>query len=643
MADPFSIAASAAGIISLGLTVSSGLVKFVQTAQGAPKELETVCNDVYALCGILAALKHTAILPALKNCRNIFESLQDELGRASKQIKVKTRTTKAGLLGYGGDGGEKIVLSMRERAGYFFRRGELDRVRGDLREAKMTLMLAISLAEWKGLNKMVNKAGQREEHSAERAYLLATVVSLDAQLKELQRRQHGSGAPASSNPSPGSPWAHANNTFPVTPPSSSVSGHGSTAGLDKGSAGLFDPTPSDPDPYDSGHEDGIPPSRTFRAWTTTATSESTSLTALGLRCHIEAAHLPREELLAILGRPRAKEGGAGRGSAVSARLRAFNEPVRQMILRHAASLPGARLVGVEGLEDEQGRVVQSVFGDVGVVAPVWVTAHDDADVERGEEVEREVRRRLERMGIGVEVGDDMRRKAQEEKKLETVKREKALRMERESLQEIAYMRKTEGENISLRAGPEVEVVEKSYKEEKAKQSQEARLRLMEEDLAVRRKKQEVNADKLVRLKEEVKLLERRLREAEMRRDVNRAVDIRHGALPDVRFRIQEVEAEMMQDGKVLLELEGRVSEERRREGEKRKGEEKRLVHETEELYKREKSPRPPSHHTSESIRRGGSAKSSDAALQDSEPFEVTLDRDAAEALTKDLIAEWIEG
>lgn len=79
------------------------------------------------------------------------------MGRASKQIKVKTRTTKAGLLGYGGDGGEKIVLSMRERAGYFFRRGELDRVRGDLREAKMTLMLAISLAEWKGLNKMVNK------------------------------------------------------------------------------------------------------------------------------------------------------------------------------------------------------------------------------------------------------------------------------------------------------------------------------------------------------------------------------------------------------------------------------------------------------------------------------------------------------
>ncbi|GME34815.1 hypothetical protein K490DRAFT_58841 [Neofusicoccum parvum] len=620
MADPFSIAASAAGIISLGLTVSSGLVRFVQTAQGAPKELETVCNDVYALCGIL----------------NIFESLQDELGRASKQIKVKTRTTKAGLLGYGGGGGEKIVLSMRERAGYFFRRGELDRVRGDLREAKMTLMLAISLAEWKGLNKMVKKAGRREEHAAERAYLLATVVSLDAQLKELQRRQHGSGAPASSNPSPGSPWAHANNTFPVTPPSSSVSGHGSTAGL-------FDPTPSDPDPdpYDSGHEDGIPPSRTFRAWTTTATSESTSLTALGLHCHIEAAHLPREELLAILGRPRAKEGDAGRGSAVSARLRAFNEPVRQMILRHAASLPGARLVGVEGLEDEQGRVVQSVFGDVGVVAPVWVTAHDDADAERDEEVEREVRRRLERMGIGVEVGDDMRRKAEEEK-LETVKREKALRMERESLQEIAYMRKTEGKNISLRAGPEVEVVEKSYKEEKAKQSQEARLRLMEEDLAVRRKKQEVNADKLVRLKEEVKLLERRLREAEMRRDVNRAVDIRHGALPDVRFRIQEVEAEMMQDGKVLLELEGRVSEERRREGEKRKGEEKRLVHETEELYKREKSPRPPSHHTSDSIRRGGSARSSDAALQDSEPFEVTLDRDAAEALAKDLIAEWIE-
>lgn len=497
---------------------------------------------------------------------------------------------------------------------------------------------------------LVRRAGRREEHAAERAYLLATVVSLDAQLKELQRRQHGSGAPASSNPSPGSPWAHANNTFPVTPPSSSVSGHGSTAGLDKGSAGLFDLTPSDstpsdpdPDPYDSGREDGIPPTRTFRAWTTTATSESTSLTALGLRCHIEAAHLPREELLAILGRPRGKEGGAGRGSAVSAKLRAFNEPVRQMILRHAASLPGARLVGVEGLEDEQGRVVQSVFGDVGVVAPVWVTAHDDADAERDEEVEREVRRRLERMGIGVEVGDDMRRKAEEEEKLETVKREKALRMERESLQEIAYKRKTEGKNISLRAGPEVEVVEKSYKEEKAKQNQEARLRLMEEDLAVRRKKQEVNADKLVRLKEEVKLLERRLREAEMRRDVNRVVDIRHGALPDVRFRIQEVEAEMMQDGKVLLELEGRVSEERRREGEKRKSEEKRLVHETEELCKREKSSRPPSHHTSGSIRRGGSARSSNAALQDSEPFEVTLDRDAAEALAKDLIAEWIEG
>lgn len=63
MADPFSIAASAAGIISLGLTVSSGLVRFVQTAQGAPKELKTVCNDVYALCGILCVLFHPLLLP----------------------------------------------------------------------------------------------------------------------------------------------------------------------------------------------------------------------------------------------------------------------------------------------------------------------------------------------------------------------------------------------------------------------------------------------------------------------------------------------------------------------------------------------------------------------------------------------------
>lgn len=53
MADPLSIAASVAGLITLGVQVSMGLTQIISDAQGAHTLLTEVSNDLLILCEIL--------------------------------------------------------------------------------------------------------------------------------------------------------------------------------------------------------------------------------------------------------------------------------------------------------------------------------------------------------------------------------------------------------------------------------------------------------------------------------------------------------------------------------------------------------------------------------------------------------------
>ncbi|KAI1854522.1 hypothetical protein JX266_000640 [Neoarthrinium moseri] len=85
MADPISLAASAAGIVSLGLTVCSGLTSYIDGIRDRKSELSTLSTQAQNLLATLSVLKgaessivamHPAGAPALESA---FKSVKEEL------------------------------------------------------------------------------------------------------------------------------------------------------------------------------------------------------------------------------------------------------------------------------------------------------------------------------------------------------------------------------------------------------------------------------------------------------------------------------------------------------------------------------------------------------------------------------------
>ena len=65
MADPLSVAASAIAVATLFLQSTSILVHLVSTVKGAPKEVETIANDVRVLDAVVRGLRSALQKPAM--------------------------------------------------------------------------------------------------------------------------------------------------------------------------------------------------------------------------------------------------------------------------------------------------------------------------------------------------------------------------------------------------------------------------------------------------------------------------------------------------------------------------------------------------------------------------------------------------
>lgn len=87
MADPLSIAASIAGILTLGVQVSTGLAQIISDAKAADSLLTEITNDLLMLCEILRKIealtgkwRESAADPLLPNllerCRGSLNQLE---------------------------------------------------------------------------------------------------------------------------------------------------------------------------------------------------------------------------------------------------------------------------------------------------------------------------------------------------------------------------------------------------------------------------------------------------------------------------------------------------------------------------------------------------------------------------------------
>ena len=143
MGDPLSVTASAAGCISLGITVCQGLINYCQSFAGQHGEVRVVVQDLQGLELSLTLLHDSLthrpdlldlVQPYIDRLKGRIVDLQPILGRFEKNVseqhafknKVKTAT---------------------QRTLYPFRKGMIIELRDTVRQAQNNLSLTLQVVQ----------------------------------------------------------------------------------------------------------------------------------------------------------------------------------------------------------------------------------------------------------------------------------------------------------------------------------------------------------------------------------------------------------------------------------------------------------------------------------------------------------------
>ena len=155
MMDGVSVAASIIGIAEAGFQIATKLITLATQISTASDRVSSIGNDISLTSGVLRQLgelmnqnqkttddgvsifKEDGLELTRKSaaaCERIFLEVKNEAMKASKQIRESKWLTVG-----------KIKLSNAEKAKWPFLQPSIEILRGDLREAKGTLMLMLQL------------------------------------------------------------------------------------------------------------------------------------------------------------------------------------------------------------------------------------------------------------------------------------------------------------------------------------------------------------------------------------------------------------------------------------------------------------------------------------------------------------------
>ena len=155
MMDGVSVAASIIGIAEAGFQIATKLITLATQMSTASDRVSSIGNDISLTSGVLRQLgelmnqnqnttddgisifKEDGLELTRKSaaaCERIFLEVKNEAMKASKQIRESKWLTVG-----------KIKLSNAEKAKWPFLQPSIEILRGDLREAKGTLMLMLQL------------------------------------------------------------------------------------------------------------------------------------------------------------------------------------------------------------------------------------------------------------------------------------------------------------------------------------------------------------------------------------------------------------------------------------------------------------------------------------------------------------------
>ncbi len=211
--DGVSIAANIVALATAGVTIAIKLVTLATQISTASERVTSIGNDISLTAGVLHQLGELMTQKTIDDgisifnqgglettrtsaamCQRIFEEVENELKKATEQIRGCKRLT-----------GGKIKLSRTEKAKWPFLQPSIDVLRADLRETKGTLMLMLQVTSLALSKRMADLNQSASSNMIEQRDFMRAIVALHQQQHTGEKKsavtssapREGSGSPSS--------------------------------------------------------------------------------------------------------------------------------------------------------------------------------------------------------------------------------------------------------------------------------------------------------------------------------------------------------------------------------------------------------------------------------------------------------------
>jgi hypothetical protein len=145
MADPFSIAANAISVLSLGISVCQSLINYCQAYVRQHDDICFLLQDLQDLEKTLTSLHQRLPLLALHR-PDLFDLMSSHIGSLKGRIdELQPILNKMAKLHSGGASFKGKIQSAKERTLYPFKKGGITEMRDTVRKAQENLTLALSV------------------------------------------------------------------------------------------------------------------------------------------------------------------------------------------------------------------------------------------------------------------------------------------------------------------------------------------------------------------------------------------------------------------------------------------------------------------------------------------------------------------
>ena len=160
MAEAVGLAASVMTLVSVAYKSCKSLIDTITRLDDAPKHVHAIANDLEDFYHLLGTLQ--AVLDEEDSAAGIIEpAMSGHLSQALKHCLEVLKTTNLIIAEYDDRDRSIVGLHLWKRVKWTFKEKEIDDVRKELAQCKMTLNMAVSVANWWARSRLAVDASSR--------------------------------------------------------------------------------------------------------------------------------------------------------------------------------------------------------------------------------------------------------------------------------------------------------------------------------------------------------------------------------------------------------------------------------------------------------------------------------------------------